>query len=173
LIGCADSVYRRASGRFPELAILFKREYVVTIGLFSQGPTDSHIRAVARLWREGVMALNITDNRIGGVIVVHLSGAIFFDEESTFLRVHVKDLLDKSHQIVLDLGNVTRIDSSGLGTLVALYASARKVGGDIRLANLGNHIKEALRITRLVTVFDIFDSTEDAVASFNRATATG
>jgi len=80
----------------PELAILFKREYVVTIGLFSQGPTDSHIRAVARLWREGVMALNITDNRIDGVIVVHLSGAIFFDEESTFLRVHVKDLLDKS-----------------------------------------------------------------------------
>ena len=119
------------------------------------------------------MALNITDNRIDGVIVVHLSGAIFFDEESTFLRVHVKDLLDKSHQIVLDLGNVTRIDSSGLGTLVALYASARKVGGDIKLANLGNHIKEALRITRLVTVFDIFDSTEDAVASFNRTTATG
>jgi len=119
------------------------------------------------------MALSITNNRIDGVIVVHLSGAIFFDEESTFLRVHVKDLLDKSHQIVLDLGNVTRIDSSGLGTLVALYASARKVGGDIRLANLGNHIKEALRITRLVTVFDIFDRTEDAVASFNRATATG
>jgi anti-sigma B factor antagonist len=119
------------------------------------------------------MALSITNSRIDGVIVVHLSGAIFFDEESTFLRVQVKDLLDKSRQIVLDLGNVTRIDSSGLGTLVALYASARKVGGDIKLANLGNHIKEALRITRLVTVFDIFDRTEDAVASFNRATATG
>ncbi len=119
------------------------------------------------------MPLSITNNRIDGVIVVHLSGAIFFDEESTFLRVQVKDLLDKSLQIVLDLGNVTRIDSSGLGTLVALYASARKVGGDIKLANLGNHIKEALRITRLVTVFDIFDRTEDAVASFNRATATG
>jgi len=56
---------------------------------------------------------------------------------------------------------------------VALYASARKVGGDIKLTNLGDHIKEALRITRRVTVFDIFDSTEDAVASFNRATATG
>ena len=157
----------------PELAILFQREYDVTIGLFSHDATDSHIRAVTRLWQEGVMALSITNNRIDGVIVVHLSGAIFFDEESTFLRVHVKALLHKSHQIVLDLGNVTRIDSSGLGTLVALYASAGKVGGDIRLANLGNHIKEALRITRLVTVFDIFDSTEDAVASFNRATATG
>jgi anti-sigma B factor antagonist len=157
----------------PELAIPFQREYVVTIGLFSHGSTDSHIRAFTRLWREGVMALSITNSRIDGVIVVHLSGAIFFDEDSTSLRVRVKDLLDKSRQIVLDLGNVTRIDSSGLGTLVALYASARKVGGDIKLANLGNHIKEALRITRLVTVFDIFDKTEDAVASFNRATATG
>jgi anti-sigma B factor antagonist len=115
------------------------------------------------------MALSITNNRIDGVIVVHLGGAIFFDEESRSLRVRVKDLLDKSRQIVLDLGNVTRIDSSGLGTLVALYASARKVGGDIKFANLGNHIKEALRITRLVTVFDIFDRTEDAVASFNKA----
>ena len=119
------------------------------------------------------MALNITHNSIDGVSVVHLSGAIFFDQDSASLRVHVKDLLDKSRQIVLDLGNVTRIDSSGLGTLVALYVSARKVGGDIKLANLGNHIKEALRITRLATVFDIFDKTEDAVASFNRAKAAG
>ncbi|MHB8503681.1 MAG: STAS domain-containing protein, partial [Candidatus Acidiferrales bacterium] len=94
-------------------------------------------------------------------------------EDSTFLRVHVKGLLDKPRQIVLDLGNVTRIDSSGLGTLVALYVSARKVSGDIKLANLGKHIKEALRITRLVTVFDIFDRTEDAIASFNKAAAVG
>ena len=119
------------------------------------------------------MALNITDESIGGVIVVHLSGAIYFDEESRFLRVHVKDLLDESRQIVLDLGNVTRIDSSGLGTLVALFVSARKVGGDIKLANLGNHIREALRITRLVAVFEIFDKTEDAVASYNRAATAG
>jgi anti-sigma B factor antagonist len=119
------------------------------------------------------MALNITHDTIDGVSVVHLSGAIFFNEDSRSLRVQVKDLLDKSRQIVLDLGNVTRIDSSGLGTLVALYVSARKVGGDIKLANLGNHIKEALRITRLATVFDIFEKTEDAVASFNRAKAAG
>jgi len=119
------------------------------------------------------MALTITNNGIDGVIVVHISGAIFFDEESKSLRLYVKDLLGKSRQIVLDLGNVTRIDSSGLGTLVALYASARKIGGDIKLANLGNHIKEALRITRLVTVFDIFDRTDDAVASFKRAASAG
>jgi anti-sigma B factor antagonist len=117
------------------------------------------------------MALNITHDSMDGVSVVRLSGTIFFDDESTSLRIHVKNLLSKSRQIVLDLKNVTRIDSSGLGTLVALYASARKIGGDIKLANLGNHIKEALRITRLVTVFEIFDRTEDAVASFNSAKA--
>lgn len=119
------------------------------------------------------MALSITNNEMDRVTVVHLSGTIFFDDESTSLRVHVKDLLGKSRHVVLDLGNVTRIDSSGLGTLVALYISARKVGGDVKLANLGNHIKEALRITRLVTVFDIFDRTEDAVAAFKSAATAG
>ncbi|MGA2096775.1 MAG: STAS domain-containing protein [Candidatus Acidiferrum sp.] len=119
------------------------------------------------------MALDIINKNIDGVIVVHLGGTIFFDEESKSLRLYVKDLLGKSRHIVLDLGNVARIDSSGLGTLVALYASARKIGGDIKLANLGKHIKEALQITRLVTVFDIFDKTEDAVASFKRAAAAG
>jgi anti-sigma B factor antagonist len=117
------------------------------------------------------MALKTTNSRIDGVIVVRLSGAIFFGEESTSLRILVKDLLNKSRQIVLDLGDVTHIDSGGLGTLVSLYASARKVGGDIKLADLGNHAKELLQITRLVTLFEIFDKAEDAIASFKRAAA--
>jgi len=117
----------------------------------------------------GVMALSITTSKIEEVIVVHLSGVIYFGKESASLRLRVKDLLDQSRQIVLDLANVTHIDSGGLGTLVALYASARKVGGDIKLANLGNHAKEVLQITRLATLFEIFGRTEDAVASFKRA----
>jgi anti-sigma B factor antagonist len=117
------------------------------------------------------MALNITTSRIEGVIVVYLSGAIFFGEESASLRLLVKDLLNQSRQIVLDLGEVTHIDSGGLGTLVALYASARKIGGDIKLANLGSHANEVLQITKLVTVFEVFDKAEDAVASFSRAPA--
>jgi len=117
----------------------------------------------------GVMALSITTSKIEEVIVVHLSGVIYFGKESASLRLRVKDLLDQSRQIVLDLANVTHIDSGGLGTLVALYVSARKVGGDIKLANLGNHAKEVLQITRLATLFEIFGRTEDAVASFKRA----
>jgi len=115
------------------------------------------------------MALSITTSKKDDVIIVRLSGVIYFGEESKSLRRYVKALLEKSRQIVLDLGSVTHIDSGGLGTLVALYVAARKIGGDIKLANLGNHSKEVLKITRLVTVFEIFGSAEDAVASFKRA----
>ena len=110
---------------------------------------------------------------IDGVIVVYLSGAIFFREESASLRMLVKDLLNKSRHIVLDLGEVTHIDSEGLGTLVGLYVSARKFGGNIKLANLGSHANEVLQITKLVTVFEVFDKADDAIASYNSAaTAT-
>ena len=57
---------------------------------------------------------------------------------------------------MLDLSEVTRIDSGGLGALVALYASARRIGGDVKFANVGNHANEVLQITRLATVFEIF-----------------
>ncbi len=104
-----------------------------------------------------------------GVIVIYLSGAILFREASASLRMFVKDLLNKSRHIVLDLGEVTHIDSGGLGSLVALYVSARRSGGNIKFANLGTHANEVVRITKLVTVFEVFDKTEDAVKSFKRA----
>jgi anti-sigma B factor antagonist len=121
--------------------------------------------------REVLMALNTTTTRQDGVIVVFLSGAIYFGEESASLRALVKDLLIKSSQIVLDLGDVTYIDSGGLGTLVGLYASARKIGGDIKLARVGGRANEVLQITKLLTLFEVFDKAENAVASFKRANA--
>ena len=99
------------------------------------------------------------------------AASIFFGEELSSLRVLVKDLLSKSRQIVLDLGDVTYIDSRGLGTLVALYASARKIGGDIRLARVGRRVNEVLQVTNLVSLFEVFDKTEKAVASFKRPAA--
>jgi anti-sigma B factor antagonist len=117
------------------------------------------------------MALKAIIRKMDGATVVYLSGVIFFGEESVYLRTLVKDLLNESREIVFDLGNITRIDSGGLGTLVGLYASARKLGGDIKLASLRGHANEVLHITKLVTVFEIFDRPEDAAASFRRATA--
>jgi anti-sigma B factor antagonist len=117
------------------------------------------------------MVLKTIHNNIRGVIVVRLSGAIYFGEESTSLRSLVKGLLNDSRQMVLDLAEVTHIDSGGLGTLVSLYASAKKVGGEIKLARVGDHARELLQITRLVTLFEIFDTVEDAIASFRKAAA--
>ncbi len=72
------------------------------------------------------MALNTTTSKIDGVIVVYLSGAIFFGEESASLRLLVKTSLNKSHQIVLDLRDVTHIDSGGLGAPEDAIASFKK-----------------------------------------------
>jgi anti-sigma B factor antagonist len=119
------------------------------------------------------MALNATIRKAPGATVVQLSGVILFGEESAYLRMLVKDLLNESPEIVLDLGNVTRIDSGGLGTLVGLYASTRKVGGDIKLARLRGHANQVLQITKLVTIFEIFDTAEEAAASFRRSRAAG
>ena len=115
------------------------------------------------------MALSISSESINGVEVVHLSGAILFGDDSTNLRNRVRALLDQGRRVVLDMRGVSRIDSSGLGTLVALYASAHRCATEIKLANLGAHPKEVLQITRLVTVFEVFDSAQAAIASFKSA----
>jgi len=102
------------------------------------------------------------------VAVVYLSGAILFGEESASLRSLVRDLLNQSNQIVLDLKDVSYIDSGGLGTLVALYASAKKVGGEIKLSRLGPRANEVLQITKLMTIFDVYEDVDAAVAAFNQ-----
>ncbi len=119
------------------------------------------------------MALATSTRNLGDVAVVSCSGRLVFGEDSTSLRLQVKDLLTKSRHIVLDLGNVTTIDSGGLGMLVGLYTSARNAGGDIKLANIGHRLSELLQVTRLVTVFEVFERAEDAAASFNRDAGRG
>jgi anti-sigma B factor antagonist len=112
------------------------------------------------------MALDARTVMKGDVAVVYLNGAILFGEESGSLRSLVRDLLNQSNQVVLDLKEVSYIDSGGLGTLVALYASARKVGGEIKLSRLGPRANEVLQITKLMTIFDVFDDVDAATASF-------
>jgi anti-sigma B factor antagonist len=102
-----------------------------------------------------------------GVLVVACSGRLVLGEESANLRHLVRDLLNEHKQVVFDLGRLTYIDSSGLGVLVGLYAAAQQVGGGIKLANLNPHLRDILQITKVVTVFEIFERAEDAAASFN------
>ncbi len=116
------------------------------------------------------MALNIVEKEVNGVTVLDLTGRVVLGEESNQLRTKLKDILSHGKtRLVLDLAEVTYIDSAGLGTLVAGFTSARNQGANLKLANLTKRFREQLNITKLVTVFDVFDSVQDAVKSFESA----
>lgn len=118
------------------------------------------------------MTLKLGARTVEGVTLVDCNGRIIFGEESVALRDFVKQELQRSKQIVINLAGVNYIDSGGLGTLVGLYTSARGSGGTIKLANLTHRVGELLAVTKLVTVFETFDNERDAVASYSqRATA--
>jgi anti-sigma B factor antagonist len=115
------------------------------------------------------VALKITHKEVDGVSVLALEGRIVLGEESNALRESVKSLLAKNKkQIVLNMDNVTYIDSAGLGTLVAAHHSARSQGASLRLCNLGSKFQEVLQVTKLLTVFDVYDSEAAAVQSFKK-----
>src|SRR5450631_380116 len=113
------------------------------------------------------METSVTD----GVTVVSCHGRILFGEEAAALREELKRLLASSRQIVLNLSGVSYIDSGGLGTLVGVYSSARSAGADIKLTGLGQRLRDVLQVTKLVTVFEVYDSEQQAVAAFRRKDA--
>ena len=114
------------------------------------------------------MLLTTSTRSLGGVVIIDCSGRIVMGDETAFLRHQLKDLLNESRQIVLSLAGVNYMDSSGLGTLVGLYTSARSVGGEIKLAGLTQRIKDVLQITKLGSIFEFYDTAEEAASTFNR-----
>ena len=114
------------------------------------------------------MTLKIASRTIEGAAVVDCHGRIVFGDESIALREFVKDLLKSNNQIVINLAGVNYIDSGGLGTLVGLYTSARGAGGVIKLANLTHRVGELLQVTKLLTVFEVFNDEVLAAQSFKR-----
>jgi anti-sigma B factor antagonist len=115
------------------------------------------------------MQLKLAMTTKEGIVVVDCSGRIVFGEESSLLREKVKEALSKNNRIVLNLAEINYIDSGGLGTLVALRTSAQIAGGTIKLANLTKRVGDLLQVTKLLTVFDVFDSEAEAVESFREA----
>jgi anti-sigma B factor antagonist len=110
------------------------------------------------------VSLKITNREVDGVAVLALDGRIVLGEETSSLREKVKNLLGEGKKnIVLNLSNVTLIDSSGLGALVAAYSSAKSGGASLRLCNLGARFNELLQITKLYTVFEVSETEEDAL----------
>jgi len=113
------------------------------------------------------VALRMAERDVNGITVLDIEGRIVLGEESNSFREKVKGLLASGKKkIVLNLANVTYIDSAGLGTLVATFHSARSQGAALKLANLGSKFKEVLQVTKLMTVFDTYDSEAAAIQSF-------
>jgi anti-sigma B factor antagonist len=113
------------------------------------------------------MDLNILSKKVGDVSVVALKGRIVLGEGSSSLRDRLKNLVeDGRKKIVLNMANVTYIDSAGLGTLVAAHVSAKKVGTALLLSDLGHKFHEVLQVTRLVTVFNVYGTEAEAISSF-------
>jgi anti-anti-sigma factor len=111
--------------------------------------------------------MQVREQRLGTVAVVDVSGTISQDDAET-LRARLARMVDVGHrQIVLDLADLTHLDSSALGTLVATAIRADKAGATLKIANAGKRLRDLLVLTRLTTVFNCYDSLNAAVESFN------
>ena len=114
------------------------------------------------------MSLSVNTREVDGVVIVDLSGRITLgDESSGKQRKTVRDLLAQGHKkILLNLGDVSYIDSSGLGELVSSYSTASSQGANVKLLNLQKKVQDLLQITKLYTVFEVATSEPDAILSF-------
>ena len=111
--------------------------------------------------------LNISEAKVGDVTILRLSGRLELEEGDLVFRDYVNRLVGEGRvKIVLDLSHVKRIDSAGIGMLVSKFLSTKNRGGTIKLLHLTRHSDHLMDITRLATVFEIFDDEADAVRSF-------
>ncbi len=112
-------------------------------------------------------SLKSTIRQMEGVTILDLSGRITLGEGSVILREQIRDLLAKGQKkILLNLGDVTYIDSSGIGELVSAFTAVKNQGGELKLLKLTKKVHDLLQITKLYTVFDIKDDEAAAVAAF-------
>ncbi len=117
------------------------------------------------------MAMKMTDREVDGAFVLALDGRIVLGDESQALRVKLKSLIaEGKKKIVLNVDNIRYIDSAGLGILVAAHVSAKTQGASLKLSNLGSRFREVLQITKLLTVFDVYNTEAAATASFPKLT---
>jgi anti-sigma B factor antagonist len=113
------------------------------------------------------MAMTITEERIGDVTVLRLGGRVIFGDGATELRARLNDLLDEARlKFLLDLREVTYIDSFGVGVIAAKYVSVRRKGGDLRLLQLSPRSHHVMTISGLLKIFQSFESDEEGLRSF-------
>ena len=115
------------------------------------------------------MPLEVTNHDVDRVTVIALDGRVVFGHEVSALRDKVKTLIDAGKKnLVLNINNVTFIDSAGLGVLVTVHNSANTHGGALRLCQVAPKFKEMLRMTKMDTVFRVFNTEAEAIHSFSK-----
>jgi anti-sigma B factor antagonist len=124
--------------------------------------------AGVRNFNGGALPLEIHSRRVGDITVVTCKGRIVLGGEATALHEHVNGLLGYTRDIVLNLGDVDFIDSSGMGVLVRLLGRTQAARGDLKLCNLTSNVASILAITRINTLFDTHPSEQEAIAAFFR-----
>ncbi|MBA3599761.1 MAG: STAS domain-containing protein [Acidobacteria bacterium] len=111
--------------------------------------------------------LNITERQAGDITILDMDGKVTIGEGSVALRTTIRRLLGEGKKkILLNLGRVGYVDSSGIGELVSSFTAVNKEEGSLKLLNLTQKIQDLLAITKLLTVFDVYDSEADALSSF-------
>ena len=112
--------------------------------------------------------LTINSRQAGDVTILDLSGKITIGEGSVQLREAVRGLLESGNKkVLLNLGDVSYVDSSGIGELVSAFTSVKNAGGELKLLNLTRKVHDLLQITKLYTVFDVKDDEASAISSFH------
>jgi anti-sigma B factor antagonist len=114
------------------------------------------------------LPLSLDTREVGRVTIVRCNGRIVAGGESESLRAHIDRLLLDRRSIILHMGEVGFIDSSGLGTMVRSLTSIRRAHGDLKLCNVTEQVRKVLEMSRLTQVFDAHESEEKAVAAFYR-----
>ena len=113
------------------------------------------------------MSLKMRTRELNGIMIIDLGGQITLGEACAALRDEVRDQVGHGFgKILLNLADVTYIDSAGLGELTAAYTSVKHRNGQLKLLNLTKRVHDVMQITKLYTVFDVFDDEKKAIASF-------
>ena len=111
--------------------------------------------------------LIISKRRIDGVLILDLQGGVRLGEENAYLHNAIRQVVENGERkVLLNLGQVTKIDSSGMGELIAAWTTLQKNGGEVKLLNLTKSVEELMTLTKLLTVFETYEDEHDGVASF-------
>ena len=112
-------------------------------------------------------SLVVSKRRIDGVIILDLTGNIRLGEENAYLHNTIRELVSNGERkLLLNLAHVTKIDSCGMGELIAAYTTLQKNGGEAKLLNLTQGVEQLMTLTKLLTVFETYENESDAIASF-------